>query len=100
MTALEVLTRARAFIADESRWCQGESVIGEDGRAHLALWPDPAKCCAYGAMAYVSGDFDPPGWRELWDACGDDPIKFNDSHKHAEVLDAFDRAILPLSTRD
>lgn len=101
MNAAEVLTKARALIADENRWTQGKyarDALGEEAEPFEA----GAVCfCALGAIAHVADlepEHDLPGEQilkeEAYFADGSLCVPmFNDKHTHAEVLDLFDRAI-------
>ena len=86
--AADVLTEARKLIEDPADWTQGEESDGNGRR------------CAIRALADANGSDEllaltrPPSYRHLKAAMGDRMISaFNDSHSHAEVLAAFDRAI-------
>jgi hypothetical protein len=100
--ALSVLRKARALIEKPEHWTQGayaRDALGEkcpdgDERAH--------SFCAIGAMWRVV-----PSSLSVTDAanalCRAAGIKtsidaFNDSHTHAEVLAAFDKAIASLES--
>jgi hypothetical protein len=98
MTTHEVLVRARNLISDEKDWCKG-------GLARSQNDPEAPRC---GAIS-PSGRRRVPslvGWTESAFAyvatrramgrvlgCGPAIEKWNDSHSHAEVLAAFDKAI-------
>jgi hypothetical protein len=96
MTIHEVLVKARALIADESRWGQ-DNGDGVPPRCHCAV-------TAIGAASGVTRDrcgdvmlFD-AAKLALGQAAGVSPadcglLIWNDHHAHAEVLAAFDRAI-------
>lgn len=96
---LQVLTEARKLIENRDAWIKGDSNRDKFGRPHLAGDPNAVQFCAYGALCHVAGDLsnDAIAWSEFREACGMDPIIFNDSHTHTEVLAAFDRAIAMLS---
>ena len=88
-----ILIEARELIADERHWCQNQWFF-MDGRYRSLGAIGQA---AVGAPAY--------GWEKtnagiaaagfLQRSIDDSPtvVHFNDSHTHAEVLAAFDRAI-------
>jgi hypothetical protein len=95
MTPLEILKAARELISVPERWTQGGSARDRDGicvksaSAYAVCW------CAAGAV-YKTGCNDDASLRALrfLDAVSGSTIEpFNDSHTHAEVLAAFDRAI-------
>lgn len=95
MTPAKILEKARELIAKPEDWFGGEQTPG----------PKVSKNCALTAMMKVAYP------RSAW---GEDPpeeymkskeffanangivdgiVAYNDSHKHSEVVDAFDRAI-------
>ncbi len=99
MTPLQILTAARNKIAKPEHWTQGESCRNSSGQPCAA---QVATCfCSIGAIGTVAGE----DW-EAEQAAMDmlrraiDPSRpllglatFNDTHTHAEVLAAFDKAI-------
>lgn len=93
MTPREILTAARALIAEPERWTQGAYArdaagVPVDDSAETAIcW------CASGALFKFSSL---PGADRARSAVASivGPIPdFNDHHTHAEVLAAFDKAI-------
>jgi hypothetical protein len=98
-TALEVLTDARALISDPKHWAQGWFARDMLGGAVDARSPSAECFCALGALGRAMG-------RHFMDVTGhpaveilrsvlpiQDISRFNDTHSHGEILDAFDRAI-------
>jgi hypothetical protein len=91
-TVLQVLIEARAMIADPNNWCRGDYFIDN-------------RCCPLGAIAATIGKpknfwggeavFNHPANLALSEAMGEAVHKFNDdeSHSHADILAAFDKAI-------
>ena len=102
--AAEVLRKARELISDPKRWTQGEYAKDANG---LKVGPNSARAvcfCSLGAIAkvkkasagkavkskpahilYLKMRLADPFSPYIWD--------FNDKHTHAEVLEAFDKAI-------
>lgn len=94
MTTLEILEKARERISDPEKWCQD---TGEDGE----------KRCMVTAVREVSEfgcEAQAAAFRALRAALGvhfDNRLAtYNDTHSHAEVLAAFDRAIAAERTKD
>jgi hypothetical protein len=89
MTTKERLTLARGVIATPEKWCQG------------ALLRVNGTRCALGALFFAGiadkGNYDAdPAYQALCRAMGltnGNMGYFNDNHTHAEVLEAFDKAI-------
>jgi hypothetical protein len=84
-SVVEVLQKARALIEKPENWTQGEFKT-TDGRF-----------CSVGALNEAC-----PGCNDVWEraydplqsvAGGGSVSAFNDTHTHAEVLAAFDKAI-------
>ena len=95
MNTLEILTAARAKIADEKNWCQNDyarSAVGE-----LVIPTEDSACswCSLGSIFSVVGSMGASYVHsEFLGRYMDKPITiFNDSHTHAEVLAAWDKAI-------
>lgn len=93
-----VLKKARALIDSPEKWCRGDQGINAT---------DPH--CALGAIHHaafgkvVGCDRSKRYWTPLFEAIGKPPHDFNEawalaewnnSHSHAEVMEAFDRAII------
>lgn len=103
METVEILTKARELISDESRWTKND--YAADNVGYVVEFSDPRACafCALGAILRVveAKDDNDPTAREadrlLVRAIGGtvpyDVAVFNDTHSHGEVLDLFDRAI-------
>jgi len=81
-----ILESARARISDERDWSQGEM---ED--------PSGAKCVVQALFAAGGGLTE---CDLLATACGGSPMKFNDSHSHAEVLGLLDSVIAEEKARE
>jgi hypothetical protein len=100
MTPVEILKAARAKIEDPERWTTGMYARNREGLPIPSNDRVACKWCAHGAMMAVTDDDDPDYYKAinaLSNVCGGSPANFNDSHTHAEVLDAFDQAIDALS---
>ena len=86
MTTVEVLRAARALIADESKWWRGGCAVA-------------GQACMFNAVSRAGGEPYTDAHKALLRAIGcneDEPTEgfaWNDSHTHAEVMAAFDRAI-------
>lgn len=97
-----ILIEARRTIEREDKWCHG--FFGNNGEicavhalqkaTHALNYPASEELAAYGALGKAMGVHDQESGPEmgLW----------NDTHTHAEVLAAFDRAIssFPSPERD
>lgn len=95
MNTLEILTAARAKIADEKNWCQGEYARDVDGVSTGANNSEACSWCSFGSIASIVGGFKGvyTSSEFLEKFMGDDIAKYNDSHTHSEVLAAWDWAI-------
>ena len=102
--ATDVLVAARDLIAEPERWTQGSPA--RDAQGNRTGWGAPAAVCwcAVGAVEKAAESATALSGRrsvlveaamsELRHAIGRHAIfLFNDSHSHAEVLAAFDKAI-------
>lgn len=93
----EVLVKARELIADPERWVQHMNASTADRRMVASTSCDACKWCANGAVMKVAGtcwnENYLPAMRTLDQIGGGDIVHFNDTHTHAEVIAAFDRAI-------
>lgn len=95
----EILRKARSLVA--KGWCQGHYACDQDGDFCDSNSPDAASWCAQGALhraGMALGDKRAPSLAAqnfLYEAVGRHVPDFNDaaSTTHADVLDAFDRAI-------
>ena len=98
MKPSEALRKARKLITQEEAWIRGLYAEDDRGNALYGNEPGAIKFCAVGAMQHIndsrvfSGQF--PESVFLKDAMGSHIAEFNNSHTHAEVLNAFDRAIV------
>lgn len=81
-TPKEVLVAARAVIEKPENWCQ-------------RFWEDGGRRCAASAVGSVcqSQDEYNSAYNVLRQQMGDMVSSFNDTHTHAEVIAAFDKAI-------
>ena len=101
----DILTRARARIADPAKWTQGALARPSNNHTSPAVAPSStyAACwCAEGAIkreaaeqptgTIFAGDF---ALNEMNKACDTSPHiwHFNDTHTHAEVLALFDKVL-------
>lgn len=98
----ENLIAARELISDPDRWCQVEYAKTIAGVVTGPLDPDAVCFCTIGALVRatrstvrdVEQDCGEGAISKVLEkACGSSVIRFNDTHSHAEVLAAFDRAI-------
>lgn len=103
MNVVRVLEDARKLIETPDKWTQGEYARDGMGR-EISLYESGITClCALGALRLATKriwDWNFKGDAVLVDAKTAlrnvmiEPIpRFNDSHTHAEVLAAFDKAI-------
>lgn len=83
-TVKEVLATARAKIEHEDAWWPG---LTRGGR------PRRGQECALTAMATSGMTVGGDAYLALERAMGGSIFPFNDTHSHAEVLSAFDKAI-------
>ncbi len=97
MTTAQILRAARELIADERHWTT--NVLARDAGGCLTMVAsDDATCfCAVGALLKATGRSGiTAARRAIEDAAGIERsrvFEWNDTHTHAEVLAAFDRAI-------
>lgn len=104
MDTVQILKDARALIADEKNWMQGEYVGTQSGNILCAGDPAADCFCSIGAIAHTTKELvlynvehSKPALILL--SCIDDEqtsysvAAFNDAHEHEEVLALFDRAI-------
>lgn len=88
-----VIREARELITPREKWTQGVLARHENGNA-IGPMEDNAHCyCAVGAVARVSGSVEAK-WntiRFLTNFSGG-ITRFNDTHKHEEVLSLMDKA--------
>ncbi len=98
----EILSQARALIEKPENWCQGSYARLADGREAFYENRNACSFCSVGAVRRVQKDnelpagifYDTYGVKYLLaDAMEGHILRFNDSRTHAEVLQAFDKAI-------
>jgi hypothetical protein len=98
MTTREVLIAAQALIADPKHWTRGANARDATGRWTNTYGNRAVSWCALGAVCRVSTmdevRADALGiLRGLAEADGSGLTEFNDSRRHAAVIELFDRAI-------
>lgn len=90
------LVAARALIESEATWIQGDFARTVDGMPVPPTYATAHLFCALGAVFHVvsqRGSLEESVYQALKNAAGGPVGDFNDSHTHAEVLAAFDKAI-------
>jgi hypothetical protein len=97
-TPLEVLTTGRELLADPKNWTQRTLARNKAGESVEHPWDPKATCfCSIGAVHKVLGryqlDLKFEVKRLLDCVAGGWMVSFNDRHTHAEVLEAWDKAI-------
>lgn len=116
MSAVEILREARALIADESRWTQGDYARDASG---LSVTPtaDTATCwCAIGALEKVCGPEEGLAlfnsayeflysaamsmYRDGVAAVNDQRVHLLGSTAHAAVLELYDEAVMKAEARN
>lgn len=98
-TALQILIDGRAVIALPECWTQGVLARDVAGRGVSEHSPRAVCFCSRGALNRTAM---PTDWSRAFDSAFDalntemefDVIRFNDRSPHAEVLAAWDRAIV------
>ncbi len=110
MTPKEILINARALIADPENWIHGELAKNNQGQTVNVSAPDATCFCTAGALIKACGGYPDDAHHEALSVIssvvgGDYGLRlyeaiydFNDSASHAEVLEAFDRAIASYET--
>lgn len=95
MKPSEALRKARELITPEGAWIQHQLAMSAEGKPLAGHEPGAVCFCARGAMQKVWDDWhwDPPGSEYLMKVMEQDIGRWNNKHTHAEVLDAFDKAI-------
>lgn len=101
---LEILKFARGLIADENRWCQGNSAKDQYGVAAHPCDPSAVQWCAMGAIQVATKNLEP--WiivenLELIKKKSDELfnmgfVNVNDRLGHEAVMQIFDKVILEL----
>jgi hypothetical protein len=85
------LEKVYALIERPENWCQKHYALSEDGCPVYAESPLACRWCLDGAVQVVSPCNDYDEWKA---ALGHhNPIAFNDSHDHDEVLELLRNAI-------
>lgn len=96
MNTLQILIEARKLIEKPENWTRRNYAQNEFGQGVTTISPAACKFCAVGALKRVTADsweHSHLAWDMLDKAVGQSITNFNDTHTHAEVLDAFSRAI-------
>lgn len=101
MNTVEILTKARELISDESRWTRGSYAVTDEGRFTQPWEDDACRFCALGAIKKAGGfrDDSNPAAKFLGEVLRAQFVDngrvddFNDARSHAEVIALFDRAI-------
>jgi hypothetical protein len=87
------LEKVYALIEKPENWCQKHYAL-DDQDSHQGIFPDSSTACRWcldGALQRASPEVDYEEWKS---ALGHyNPIAFNDSHTHAEVLALLQSAI-------
>jgi hypothetical protein len=100
MNTLEILTLARAKIADEENWCQGSFAENEYSVSVSAISDVACSWCSIGALRSIAGN-DFIAYNSAMDYLSESmnyPIAdYNDSRTHSEVMAAWDKAIAECS---
>lgn len=105
MTPLEILKLARKRIEKPENWTQG--ALARDSRGNASLLGRHGNACSWCALGAMLVSFEDPNLKmnkeesvvamnALEEAVGGCVMTFNDTHTHAEVLEAFGRAIAKL----
>lgn len=100
-TVLELLVAARAVIADEKQWTRYALARNRNGLVTTPNSPTACKWCGSGAVWKVVDEAAPKMWQTTYEGivsiltnlAGEPFNLYNDTHKHAEVLALFDKAI-------
>lgn len=101
MKPSDILKDAKAKIEKPENWIQGNYYANSDGQ-FVGTWSEADCFCSLGALRAankIENDFSLRGVDYLEEAMESEIDAFNDTHKHAEVLAAFDKAI-KTATRD
>lgn len=93
----QILIEARKLIEKEENWCKRHYALDGAGMSTNELFDNAVCFCALGAINRSAGELlcceDGPV-SVLTEAMGAATVhEFNDTHTHAEVLAAFDRAV-------
>jgi len=96
-TTAEILQKARDLISDEKNWTQLSEARDANGHPTLAEGPTACSFCINGALQKVCPDYcgriNARHVLAVEVGYGRSISKFNDTHRHDEVLSLFDRAI-------
>lgn len=102
MKPSELLTKAKAVIADPKHWAQGFYAKDAKGQTLLPYYPDAVCWCSLGALEKVAHEENAYSTRfaatrylaEVSVECGYSRIPyFNDNSSHEAVMKAWDKAI-------
>jgi hypothetical protein len=100
MRASEILTKARALIANKEHWCQGAYAMRADGEYADPSGPDAVRWCALGACIKVAvgigGELDVASGllhRACYGSRRQSVLLTNDKAGHAAVMRLYDKAI-------
>jgi hypothetical protein len=97
MTTLEILKAGRAKIAKKENFVKGHYALDSEGMDVLPMSSEACRFCSEGAI-HASVRLEDHRYKDyalaaLKEEMLEGIITFNDSHTHAEVLNAWDRAI-------
>ena len=93
MTTVDGLEAARTLIATPERWTTGAFARDASGMS-TSLYDDGAVCfCAAGGILAVAGQHRDAALAALINVVGWPISDYNDRHTHADVLEAYARAI-------
>ena len=102
MKPSELLTKAKAVIADPKHWTQGRYAQDAEGQASAPCGPDAVCWCSLGALHAVAHEENTYNTRfaatrylaKVADECGYSGIPdFNDNSSHETIMKAWDKAI-------
>jgi hypothetical protein len=93
MNTREILIAGRALIADPEHWTQGAIARNLENRSINSDRADACKFCSIGALNKCSTNKNSAPIIALMVTMEGNVSCFNDTHTHAEVLAAWDRAI-------
>ena len=92
----QTLINAKALISDPKKWTQGASARTACGAETLTKSHEAVCFCSIGAIARVSTHHTfTNNAIDVFKKANDIPYisTFNDNHSHADVMEAFDKAI-------
>ena len=101
LTPLELLTQARALLADPEHWTKGAYARGTKGEP-MSPTDNSAVCfCSVGAILRVAGHDEDGAYHHLQRVCIRETslslVTMNDTRSHPEVLAVWDIAIKELA---